>query len=369
MLAVLGTRPEAIKLAPVIRELERTAEFEVKTIITGQHRDMVRPILEFFGIPVYLDLNVMKADQDLAHVTSAVLAPILAGLRKMRPDLVLVQGDTTSAFVAALAAHYEKIPVGHVEAGLRTPDRYDPFPEEMNRRLITRLATLHFAPTESNRDNLFKENVDPNSVFVTGNPVIDALKEISERIDPGAQPLPSNRLVVLTTHRRENLGEPQAEIFKAISEIVSANPEIEVVFPVHPNPAVSRVVDVNLIRHERIRRIEPMPYLSFVELLSKSWLILTDSGGIQEEAAALGKPVLVLRRTTERTEIIESGNGKLVVPEQKSIVDAVTQLLRDEAAYEQMATPSFPFGEGGAARRIVEALNQFFDERRSGAQK
>lgn len=364
---VFGTRPEAIKLAPVINELKRYGDrLSVTVVITGQHRNLVSPILTYFKIRPDHDLDLMKADQKPVDLVLRVCRKIDSVFRDERPDLVVVQGDTTSAMAAAQTAFYRKIAVAHVEAGLRTTDRYNPFPEEMNRRLLTQLCTVHFAATESNREKLLKENVAPESIFVTGNPVIDALHEITRR-PAGRVDLPGDiknigrgrKLIVLTSHRRENFGEPQKNIFSAVLELLNTYPDVEIVYPVHPNPEVTRAVRKWLPAHPRLHRIEPMDYISFIRLLDRSYFVMTDSGGIQEEAPALGKPVLVLRVTTEREEILKSGNGILAGVEKDAILSEAARLIEHPDEYKKFSRRSYPFGKGNASKKIVRHIRNY----------
>lgn len=362
VLVVLGTRPEAIKLAPVIAALRgRGPEVRVTVALTGQHRELVAPILEFFGIVPDFDLDIMQENQSPAQVVERTLARIDPLLAEKRFDRFVVQGDTSSAMGAALAGFYRGVPVAHVEAGLRTGRRDDPFPEEMNRRLIAQLASVHFAPTERNRLNLLAEGIASNAIHVTGNTVIDALHEILQRTDVSELPeeakgFAGKKVIVLTTHRRENFGEPQRTIFEAINLLLDRYPEIAVLFPVHPNPNVRAAVDACLRPHPRLRLLDPLDYITFVRLMKSAWLILTDSGGIQEEAPALGVPALVLRRTTEREEGLETRNTRLVGTGTESIIAEVASLLADEDRYRSMAQPAYPFGEGGASQRIAAVL-------------
>jgi UDP-N-acetylglucosamine 2-epimerase (non-hydrolysing) len=358
ILIAFGTRPEAIKLAPVVERLRREPEsFEITVVLTGQHRELVDPILKFFEITPDHDLDVMRPGQSPSEVTVRVLEAIEPVYRQVRPDRVIVQGDTTSAFAAALDAHYLKIPVAHVEAGLRTGQRYDPFPEEMNRRLITQLADMHFAATEGNQRTLLYEGVDPGTIHVTGNPIIDALEKIVAAQHAQTTGASAERdLIVLTAHRRENFGEPLANIYRAVNRIVEEFPTVEVVYPMHPNPSVIETAKQHLKDHPRIRCIEPLDYISFVRMMSTAKFIMTDSGGIQEEAPALGKPVLVMRRTTERSEVLESGNGLLVGIDEDTIVQAARRLLTDREHYARMSNKAYPFGQGDAADRIAEIL-------------
>jgi len=362
VLTVLGTRPEAIKLAPVIKELERHSDkFISRVCVTAQHREMLDPFLQLFDIKPDWDLDIMKPNQSLFDVTVSVLSKLRPILEQENPDVVLVQGDTTTAFVAALAAFYLKIKIGHVEAGLRTADKYNPFPEEINRRLISHLADVHFAPTDRARKNLLAEGVDESMIFVTGNTVIDALFMILERTNPHdcSPPIPfdpNHKLILVTAHRRESFGEGLISICQALIEIIQRVPNVEVVYPVHLNPNVRSAVKRYLTGVDRIHLIEPLDYVSFVHLMNQAYLILTDSGGIQEEAPSLGKPVLVLRKVSERPEAIEAGAAKLVGTDAKSIVEETLLLLEDEREYSKMANATNPFGDGHAAERIVKII-------------
>ncbi len=362
VLTVFGTRPEAIKLAPVLVELAKHQnEVVSKICVTAQHREMLDPFLKIFEIKPDYDLNIMRPNQSLFEVTTRALTGLKDVLETERPDIVLVQGDTTTAFAAALAAFYCKIPVGHVEAGLRTLDKYRPFPEEINRRLISHLADLHFAPTARAKENLLAEGIDISSIFVTGNTVIDALFMILDRTKP-QDPLqdleldPNKRLILVTAHRRENFGEGLVNICRALKKIVRQAPDVEIVYPVHLNPNVRSTAEKFLRGVKRVHLIEPLDYIAFVHLMKRAYLILTDSGGIQEEAPSLGKPVLVLRETTERPEAIEAGVAKLVGTKTENIVEATLQLLQDTQEYKKMASAQNPFGDGMAAKRIVHIL-------------
>lgn len=366
VLTIFGTRPEAIKLAPVIRELERHKEsFISRVCVTAQHREMLDPFLELFRIRPDYDLDIMRPNQSLFDVTTRALSGLRDILERERPDLVLVQGDTTTAFAAALAAFYLRVKIAHVEAGLRTEDKYNPFPEEINRRLITHLADLHFAPTERARANLLREGVRDETIFVTGNTVVDALFMVLE-LTKAEDPLrnlgldPRKRLILVTAHRRESFGAGITNICLAIREIVARAPEAEVVYPVHLNPNVRSVAHRILDGVERVHLIEPLDYVPFVHLMNRAYLILTDSGGIQEEAPSLGKPVLVLRETTERPEVIEAGAAELVGTEVERIVEKTLRLLRDPDRYAKMASAQNPFGDGQAARRIVDIIFKYF---------
>lgn len=358
---VFGTRPEAIKMAPIVKELKRR-ELDHIIIVTAQHREMLDQKLDVFGITPHYDLDIMQYDQDLFYVTTSVLGEIKPILLKEKPDVILVQGDTTTTFAASLAAFYLRIPVGHVEAGLRTWNKFNPYPEEINRQLTTRLTEFHFAPTEWSKKNLLREGIDASKIFVTGNTVIDALMMI---VAPDYQfkekPLSqidfsNRRVILLTTHRRENFGEPMQNIFEACRLLVESNTDVELVYPVHPNPNVQATARRILSGVPRVHLIEPMEYRPFVQLMNKCYLILTDSGGIQEEAPSLGKPVLVLRRTTERPEAIEAGTAKLVGTEREKIVREAQRLLSDRAAYTEMATKANPYGNGKSAERIVQII-------------
>jgi UDP-N-acetylglucosamine 2-epimerase (non-hydrolysing) len=360
-----GTRPEAIKLAPVIQELARhPREFESVVLVTAQHRHMLDQVLRAFDISPDYDLDVMRPGQSLADVTVAVLRGVERVLRRVRPDMVIVQGDTTSALAAALAAFYQRIPVGHVEAGLRTNDRYSPYPEEMNRRLISSLADLHFAPTRGAKENLLREDVPRGRIHVTGNTVVDALNVIrrsrAEWHGPALNGIaPEQRVILVTAHRRESFGAGFGSICRALRMIVERNPDVEVMYPVHLNPNVRKYVRATLDGVQRIHLVEPLEYLPFVRLMERAYLILTDSGGIQEEAPALGKPVLVMRDVTERPEAVEAGAAKLVGTDPDAIVAATERLLRSTAAYRKMVRTRNPFGDGRASTRIAAALRRF----------
>ncbi|MDK2880820.1 MAG: hypothetical protein PWQ99_595 [Clostridia bacterium] len=366
VLCVFGTRPEAIKMAPVIRELRAHAdEIETRVVVTAQHREMLDQVLDTFNLRPDYDLAVMRPGQDLFDVTEAVLHGLKEVLGRERPDLVLVQGDTTTTFTAALAAFYSRIPVGHVEAGLRTYNRYAPFPEETNRVLTTHLSDLHFAPTERAREALLKEGIAAERIFVTGNPVIDALFQAAEQpfqLEPElARAFQENgRVILLTTHRRENLGKPLQDVYLALREVLLAHPDVGVVFPVHKNPAVRREVAGVLTGVQRVYLTEPLDYLPFINVMKRAYLVLTDSGGIQEEAPALGKPVLVLRQVTERPEAVAFGTARLVGTDRYRVTEEVSRLLDDEGAYLKMAGAVNPYGDGRAAQRIVQAILSYF---------
>lgn len=367
VLSVFGTRPEAIKMAPVVKELERHPDrFRSVVCVTAQHRQMLDQVLNLFGIVPNFDLNLMKVGQDLTDITSNVLMGMREVFLKCKPDIVLVHGDTTTAMAASLAAFYAKIPVGHVEAGLRTNDILSPWPEEMNRRMVGRLASLHFAPTETARANLLAEGCQDKSIYVTGNTVIDALLNVVEKIKTDVllnQQLSerfaflqeNKRLILVTGHRRENFGQGFEDICKALREIARRD-DVEIVYPVHLNPNVQEPVRRILGDCPRIHLIEPLDYLPFVYLMNRAYLLLTDSGGIQEEAPSLGKPVLVMRDTTERPEAVEAGTVWLVGTDASRIVADTIELLDDAQEYQRMSQAHNPYGDGRAAQRIVEIL-------------
>ena len=363
VMVVFGTRPEAIKMAPVVKELQKVEDIDTRVVVTAQHREMLDQVLALFNIVPDYDMNLMKHRQDLYSITTGVLNGMKDILIKEEPDLVLVHGDTSTTFAAALAAFYQMIPVGHVEAGLRTRNKYSPFPEEMNRVLTSRLAELHFAPTDLARDNLLAESVPGFKIWVTGNTVIDALLH-TVRPDydfpPGLEAIDFNRRVLLVTaHRRENWGERMQNIFAALVELVEEFPDVEVAFPVHKNPIVHDLAEEMLGGRERFHLLEPLDYEPFAHLMSRCYMILTDSGGLQEEAPSLGKPVLVLRDTTERPEAIDAGTVKLVGTVQEKIYNEARQLLIDQAEYQRMAQAVNPYGDGQAAKRIVKEIKEF----------
>ncbi|CAB3669202.1 non-hydrolyzing UDP-N-acetylglucosamine 2-epimerase [Achromobacter kerstersii] len=366
ILTVFGTRPEAIKMAPLVRVLAAAPGVQAEVCVTAQHRQMLDQVLELFGIRPDHDLNVMKAGQDLTDITSNILLGMRDVLKRKKYDLLLVHGDTTTTMAASLAAFYEKVPVGHVEAGLRTGDIYAPWPEEMNRSLVGRMASLHFAPTERARQSLLREGVDDNVIHVTGNTVIDALQLVVEKLRDDkdlARGLserfqfldPGKRLVLVTGHRRENFGEGFERICSALRTL-SAREDIQIVYPVHLNPSVQEPVHRILGDVKNVFLIEPQDYLPFVYLMSRAYLIVTDSGGVQEEAPSLGKPVLVMRDTTERPEAVEAGTVKLVSTDIDKIITGVLTLLDDESAYQAMARALNPYGDGKASVRILEAV-------------
>ena len=363
VITVFGTRPEAIKMAPLVKELQaHQGEINCKVAVTAQHREMLDQVLDLFKITPAYDLNIMREGQNLFDITGRALSGLQQVLLREKPDLVLVHGDTTTTFVAALAAFYLQIPVGHVEAGLRTKNKFSPYPEEMNRRLTGSLADLNFAPTSTAKQNLLDEGVAAATIFVTGNTVIDALMAT---VRPGyrfADPVLGGidygrrKILLVTTHRRENLGEPMREIYRALRDVVRDYPDVEVVFPVHKNPAVRSVVKAELGGLKRVHLIEPMDYEPFVNMIGCSYLVLSDSGGIQEEAPSLGKPVLVLRDTTERPEAVAAGTVRLIGTTRDAVAMETRRLLDDEGFYKTMANAVNPYGDGRASERIARAI-------------
>lgn len=364
VMVVFGTRPEAIKMAPVVQALRQKDALLCQVIVTAQHREMLDQVLKIFKIVPDFDLNLMRQGQTLTDITTRALGGLIEIFQRERPDLVLVHGDTTTTFVAALAAFYTKISVGHVEAGLRTGNKYSPYPEEMNRKLTGTLTDWHFAPTETAKKNLEGEGVAAERVFVTGNTVIDALlttvnpeyQFVDSEIQTILRQHESSRMILVTTHRRENLGEPMRQIYQALKSILEAFPDTYVVFPVHKNPQVREVVAEVLGSHPRVSLIEPLDYEPFVNLMARAHLILTDSGGIQEEAPSLGKPVLVVRDTTERPEAVAAGTVALVGTGYQAVFAKLKCLLEDRQAYQQMTLASNPYGDGLAARRIADII-------------
>ena len=362
VMSVFGTRPEAIKMAPLVKKLNADPDIESVLCVTAQHREMLDQVLELFELKPDYDLNIMKPNQTLAMITANVLTGMEDVLVKERPDIVLVHGDTSTTFSAALAAFYQKIPVGHVEAGLRTYDMYSPFPEEVNRVLTGHMASIHFAPTERNRSNLMKEGIPEDRIVITGNTVVDALLEVAgkpyEFEDETLKNIDfeNKRVIAVTCHRRENLGEYMVHIFSAIREIAEEFEDVEVVYPVHLNPKVRATANEILSGCENVHLIDPLSYQPFVNLMAKSYFIITDSGGMQEEAPSLGKPVLVVRRETERPEALAAGTVKLAGVEQATIAAMARELLTDRSAYDAMAHAENPYGDGHACEKIIEAL-------------
>lgn len=361
IICVVGTRPEAIKMAPVIQALQKEPWADVRVLATAQHRQMLDQVLDLFGITPDIDLDIMRPNQSLPELTSRLLLQLDEVLLREQPDAVLAQGDTTTVMTVALACFYRNIPLGHVEAGLRTGDLRNPFPEEMNRVFAGLLARWHFAPTESSRDNLLREHLPADRIFLTGNTVIDALLDVADRCDQAAPVVaPGRKLVLVTAHRRENFGQPFETICRAVKELVLRNEDVEVLYPVHPNPNVKEIAYKMLGGLPRTTLCEPLDYLPFVAAMKSAYLILSDSGGVQEEAPALAKPVLVLRRETERPEAVDAGVVKLVGADYDGILSEAQILLCDKAAYAAMARGVSPYGDGHAAQRIVETLRKHF---------
>jgi len=366
VMTIFGTRPEAIKMAPLVNELKKRKEIETIVCVTAQHREMLDQVLDTFEIVPDYDLNIMKQGQTLAEITTRALTGLESVIKDERPDIVLVHGDTSTTFAGALAAFYNQVSIGHVEAGLRTYNKYSPYPEEMNRQMVSSLADMHFAPTELSANNLINEGKDKKSIYITGNTAIDAMettvKEEYNHLEL-AWIKEDERMILLTAHRRENLGEPMRNIFRAIRRIVDEFPDVKVIYPIHMNPKVREVATEIFEGCDKVRLIEPLEVFDFHNFLNKSYLILTDSGGIQEEAPSLGKPVLVLRDTTERPEGIKAGTLKLVGTDEEVIYEETKKLLTDEKEYEKMSMASNPYGDGHASERIVDAIIEKFGKR------
>ena len=364
VMVVFGTRPEAIKMAPLVLELQKHSDsIETITVVTAQHRQMLDQVLETFSIKPHYDLDIMGQNQSLLDITGKILEKFDPIVKQERPDMILVHGDTTTTFAASLVAFYNQVRIGHVEAGLRTFDKYSPFPEEMNRQMTDNLADLYFAPTSESKENLLKENHPESAIVITGNTAIDALKltvqsdyyhEVLDQLDP------DKKLVLVTMHRRENQGQPMRNVFTALREMVDLHQEIEVVYPVHLSPAVQEAAKDILAGHDRIHLIEPLDVFDFHNLASRSYFIMTDSGGVQEEAPSLGKPVLVLRDTTERPEGVRAGTLKLVGTNPARVKEAMAVLLTDETLYRKMSQAPNPYGDGRASERIVRAIQHYF---------
>jgi len=363
LMTVFGTRPEAIKMCPLVLEMQKYPDFiEPIVAVTAQHREMLDQVLQLFAIKPDYDLNIMTAGQTLYDVTGRALAGLKDVLAEAQPDMVLVHGDTTTTFVGALASFYAQIPVGHVEAGLRTGNKFSPYPEEMNRKLTGAIADIHFAPTSTSKNNLLKENIDPAAIVVTGNTVIDALQTTVKAdyrfTDSGLQKALAGgkRLILVTTHRRENLGEPMRHVYQALRKVLENHPDVEAIFPVHKNPKVREIVNEELGKLAQVHLIEPLDYEPFANLMAKVDIVLTDSGGIQEEAPALGKPVLVLRDTTERPEAVDAGTVKLVGTAYDDVLRETSLLLDDSKYYQSMAEAANPYGDGRACERIIRKI-------------
>ena len=366
VMSIFGTRPEAIKMAPLVKELDNRKEIESIVCVTAQHREMLDQVLKTFDIKPDYDLNIMKQGQSLSEITSRALLGLEEVIKEVKPDIVLVHGDTTTTFAGALAAFYNQVSIGHVEAGLRTYDKYSPFPEEMNRQMVDSMTDLYFAPTEISKENLLKQNISEDKIYITGNTAIDAMsttvkenyshKEL-EWIKPG------ERMILLTAHRRENLGEPMRHIFKAIRRIVDEFDDVKVIYPIHLNPLVRSIANEIFNGCDKVKLIEPLEVFDFHNFQNKSYIILTDSGGIQEEAPSLGKPVLVLRDTTERPEGIAAGTLKLVGTDEEVIYEETKKLLTSKEDYEKMSKASNPYGDGHASERIVDAIEKYFNNK------
>lgn len=363
IMTIFGTRPEAIKMAPLVSELKNDPELQPIVVVTAQHREMLDSVLETFDITPDYDLNIMKQGQTLSEVTSRVLGGLESVIQEAKPDMILVHGDTTTTFAGSLAAFYNEVAIGHVEAGLRTWNKYSPFPEEMNRQMTGVLADLHFSPTDQSKHNLLQENKKDESIVVTGNTAIDALSTtVSENYESEIiNRHKDKRIVLLTAHRRENIGKPMENIFKAVRRIVEEHEDVVVVYPMHKNPKVRDIAGQLLSDHNRIELIEPLEVIDFHNFAANSHLILTDSGGVQEEAPSLGKPVLVLRDTTERPEGVEAGTLKLVGVEEEDVYNETKKLLNDQSSYECMSIAQNPYGDGLASKRICENIKYYFD--------
>lgn len=365
IMTIFGTRPEAIKMAPLVKELQKNENLKPVVVITAQHREMLDSVLNIFDVKPDHDLNIMKANQTLAELTSRITTKLDAVIKEEEPDMVLVHGDTTSTFVGGLTAFYNKTPIGHVEAGLRTWNKYSPFPEEMNRVMVSNMADLNFAPTNNAADNLRNENKAEESIVVTGNTAIDAMKTtIKEDYHSDIlQKHSDKRIILLTAHRRENTGEPMHNIFKAVKQLVDEYEDIVVVYPMHKNPKVRAIASQYLENHSRIELIEPLDVVDFHNFANQSHLILTDSGGVQEEAPSLGKPVLVLRDTTERPEGVQAGTLKVIGTDFKSVLEETKNLLDNKNEYLKMSKASNPYGDGEASKRICENIEYYFELR------
>ncbi|MGZ7863635.1 non-hydrolyzing UDP-N-acetylglucosamine 2-epimerase [Ligilactobacillus salivarius] len=364
VMTVFGTRPEAIKMAPLVLELQKQSQrFEAITTVSAQHREMLDQVLDIFHIKPDYDLNIMHARQTLTDITSNVLINLDKILKEAKPDIVLVHGDTTTTFAASVAAFYNQIPIGHVEAGLRTWEKYSPYPEEMNRQMTDAMTDLYFAPTNQSKANLLKENHKEDNIYITGNTAIDALKQTVDKEyhhDILDKVSPDNKLILLTMHRRENQGEPMRRVFKVIREVVESREDVEVIYPVHLSPAVQEAAKEILGNTERIHLISPLDVVDFHNLAARSYFIMTDSGGVQEEAPSLGKPVLVLRDTTERPEGVEVGTLKLVGTKSEKVKEEMEELLDNDAEYQRMAQAKNPYGDGKASERILDAIAYYF---------
>lgn len=365
IMTIFGTRPEAIKMAPVVKSLKNDKQIDLKVCVTAQHREMLDQVLEKFQIIPDYDLDIMEDNQTLSKITSKILLKIENILKKENPKMVLVHGDTTTTFTSALAAFYNKIDIGHVEAGLRSEDLFSPYPEEANRSLTGKITTLHFSPTQGNVENLIKENIGSEKIVKTGNTVIDALISVVKKDYKFENKVLNNidfskKIILLTAHRRENLGKPMEEIFTACRELVEKNKDVELIFPMHLNPKVRKIAKKFLSNNKKIHLIEPLDYEPFANLMNKVYMVMTDSGGIQEEAPALGKPVLVLRTETERPEAIKANTVKLVGVKSKEIFKQANKLINNTKAYERMSKATNPYGDGQASKRILKAIKEYY---------
>lgn len=360
---VFGTRPEAIKMCPVIKKFKETKDFKTITCITGQHREMLDQVLEVFNVLPDYDLSIMKKGQDLFDITTKILSELKIVIDNVSPDLMVVHGDTTTAFAAAIAGFYKKVPIAHVEAGLRTYDLYSPFPEEFNRHTISVVADLHFAPTDLAKANLLNERVDSKKIFVTGNTAIDALRTTVKNSfkDENLEWAKDSRLLLVTAHRRENIGMPMRNMFSAIRRVVEDNKDVKVIYPIHKNPVVREIAKEEFGKCKNVRLIEPLSVIDFHNYMSKAFLILTDSGGIQEEAPSLGKPVLVMRETTERPEGVEAGTLKLIGTQEDDVYNNIVNLLNNSEEYKKMSIAQNPYGDGHASERILNCVKKYFN--------
>ena len=358
VMTIFGTRPEAIKMAPLVKELDSRKEIECIVCVTAQHREMLDQVLNIFDIKPKYDLNIMKIGQTLTEITARVLTGLDEIIKKEKPNIILVHGDTTTTFAGALAAFYNQVDIGHVEAGLRTYNKYSPFPEEMNRQMVDRMTDMFFAPTEISKNNLLKEDIKEEKIYITGNTAIDAMKYTVNKdyTNELFDWIGEDKFILLTAHRRENLGDPMYNIFRAIKKIVDENKDVKVIYPIHMNPKIREIANEVIGKEDRIKIIEPLEVVDFHNFINRSYLILTDSGGIQEEAPSLGKPVLVLRDTTERPEGIEAGTLKLVGTNEKIIYEETIKLLKNKDEYEKMSNASNPYGDGTASVQIVDAI-------------
>lgn len=367
VMMVFGTRPEAIKMAPLVLKLKADERFDEVTVVTAQHREMLDQVLEIFNIKPDYDFNIMKKNQSLEGITSKVMLKLADVITKEQPDIVLVHGDTTTSFAASLASFYQQRPIGHVEAGLRTWNKYSPFPEEMNRQMTDDLADIYFAPTKLSKENLLSENHQAENIFITGNTAIDALQEtVKDDYHHKVLDLiePNHRVILVTMHRRENQGEPMRRVFKVMKEVVDSHDDVEIIYPVHMSPKVQEVAHEILGNDPRIHLIAPLDVVDFHNLAKRSYFIMTDSGGVQEEAPALNKPVLVLRDTTERPEGVKAGTLKLVGTQVDEVRAAMLQLLEDKSAYDKMANAKNPYGDGHASDRIMDAIAYYFSDKK-----